>query len=85
MDGIDRGMDHEQRGSSAPPLLAHARTEEGKTDRTIVSVGDKGRSQLTRAEPELFKMCVADTYKQRVTFAQVGSHAGQHAEPRMRR
>ena len=42
----------------------------GKTQ-TIVSIGDKGRAQLARAEPSLYSMGIADTYKARVTFNQV--------------
>mmetsp|Transcript_15849 Transcript_15849/g.34189 ORF Transcript_15849/g.34189 Transcript_15849/m.34189 type:complete len:333 (-) Transcript_15849:258-1256(-) len=37
---------------------------------TVVSIGDKGRSQLTRTESKLFALSIADTYKVRVTFAQ---------------
>ena len=39
---------------------------------TIVSIGDKGRAQLTRALPALYAMGIADTYKAKVTFNQVG-------------
>jgi hypothetical protein len=37
----------------------------------VVSVGDKGRSQLTRTEGKTFALAVGDTYKIRVTFPQV--------------
>ena len=38
-----------------------------------MSIGDKGRSQLTRgAESKLFSLCLSDTYKVKVTFGQVG-------------
>lgn len=37
---------------------------------TVVAIGDKGRSQLTRAESQLFTLSIADTYKVRVTFPQ---------------
>ncbi|EFJ43426.1 F1F0 ATP synthase, subunit G, mitochondrial [Volvox carteri f. nagariensis] len=36
----------------------------------LVAIGDKGRSQLMRAEGRLFSYSFADTYKVRVTFAQ---------------
>ncbi|GLC36762.1 hypothetical protein PLESTB_000785700 [Pleodorina starrii] len=36
----------------------------------LVSIGDKGRSQLMRAESRLFTYTFAETYKVRVTFAQ---------------
>lgn len=45
--------------------------EEGTRAQTVVAVGDKGRSQLSRAESNLFALSIADTYKVRVTFAQV--------------
>lgn len=37
----------------------------------VASVGDKGRAQLQRAMPEVLKLCIADTYKAKVTFSQV--------------
>lgn len=37
----------------------------------LVTIGDKGRSQLMRTESSLFAMTIAETYKVRVTFAQV--------------
>lgn len=43
---------------------------EGK-DLTVVTIGDKGRGQLSRAEPKLFTQAFQDTYKMRVTFSQV--------------
>ncbi len=38
---------------------------------TVATIGDKGRSQLTRTEGKLYTLGIADTYKLRVTFAQV--------------
>jgi hypothetical protein len=40
-------------------------------DEKLVSVGDKGRSQLNRTHDQLFALSVADTYKVKVTFGQV--------------
>lgn len=40
------------------------------SEQTVVSVGDKGRSQLTRTHDKIFTLSIADTYKIRVTFAQ---------------
>ena len=51
-------------------FLSFAEEGSGKTQ-TIVSIGDKGRAQLARAEPSLYAMGIADTYKARVTFNQV--------------
>lgn len=55
--------------------VAHACTaragEGSPTEQIILSIGDKGRSQLTRAEPEKFKYCFNETFKVKVTFAQV--------------
>jgi len=39
-------------------------------EQTVVSIGDKGRSQLLRTDSQLYALSVADTYKVRVTFAQ---------------
>ncbi|GAX85440.1 hypothetical protein CEUSTIGMA_g13654.t1 [Chlamydomonas eustigma] len=50
--------------------------EEGSAkEQTIVSVGDKGRAQLARAEPHLYKLGFADTYKAKVTFSQASTIA----------
>ncbi len=52
---------------------------EGSSE-TVISVGDKGRSQLTRTEGKTFALAVGDTYKVRVTFPQVRQlqvHAGK--------
>ena len=46
--------------------------EEGAPQEQIVyAIGDKGRAQLTRAEGKKFQMCFTETYKAKVTFAQV--------------
>ena len=37
---------------------------------SLVSIGDKGRSQLGRLYPDNFMLSVAETYKTRVTFPQ---------------
>jgi F-type H+-transporting ATPase subunit gamma len=42
-------------------------TKEGTT---LVTIGDKGRSQLGRTDSNLIAMSFADTYKAKVTFAQ---------------
>ncbi|KAG1656022.1 hypothetical protein FOA52_005650 [Chlamydomonas sp. UWO 241] len=44
--------------------------EGSPSEQIILSIGDKGRSQLTRAEPEKFKYCFNETFKVKVTFAQ---------------
>lgn len=38
---------------------------------SLVTIGDKGRSQLSRVAPEKLILSVADTYKNKVTFPQV--------------
>lgn len=43
---------------------------EATTGTQVVTIGDKGRSQLTRLEGKLYTLGIADTYKVRVTFAQ---------------
>ncbi|GFR50093.1 hypothetical protein Agub_g12238 [Astrephomene gubernaculifera] len=48
--------------------LGSASAEDVETK--LVSIGDKGRSQLMRAEPRMFSHTFAETYKIRVTFAQ---------------
>ena len=64
--------------SGRPRLNINVFAEEGSGKvATILCVGDKGRAQLVRAEPALFKMAIQDTYKNRVTFSQVrkeGAH-----------
>ena len=42
-----------------------------------MSIGDKGRSQLMRSEGRLFTNVFAETYKVRVTFAQVSARLGR--------
>lgn len=42
----------------------------GPVQQTLVTIGDKGRSQLSRVEPDMLALSFADTYKTRVTFAQ---------------
>jgi len=49
----------------------------GGVQQTVVTIGDKGRSQLSRLEPELLALSIADTYKTRVTFAQASVLAEQ--------
>jgi F-type H+-transporting ATPase subunit gamma len=49
---------------------APASSAGGGVQQTVVTIGDKGRSQLSRVEPELLALSFADTYKTRVTFAQ---------------
>jgi F-type H+-transporting ATPase subunit gamma len=52
-------------------LRINAIAEEGLVkEESVVSIGDKGRSQLTRTEGKTFALSIADTYKIRVTFAQ---------------
>lgn len=51
----------------------HLRRAAEDSQAQVVSIGDKGRSQLMRTEGKLFTLCVADTYKIRVTFGQVGT------------
>lgn len=46
-------------------------TGEGSEGMTLVSIGDKGRAQLNRAQPDMFAFAFQDTYKVGVTFAQV--------------
>eukprot|EP00955_Chlamydomonas_euryale_P062106 358288-Chlamydomonas_euryale.AAC.6 len=54
--------------------VAHSmQTEEAGREQVLFSVGDKGRSQLTRVEPEKYKVCFTETYKVKITFGQVGS------------
>ncbi|KAI8469133.1 MAG: F1F0 ATP synthase gamma subunit [Monoraphidium minutum] len=48
-------------------LLAMQPTE---SKQTLVSIGDKGRSQLTRAAPDKLTTIWQDTYKVRTTFSQ---------------
>lgn len=38
--------------------------------RTLVTIGDKGRSQLSRLYPDSITTSIAETYKNKVTFAQ---------------
>lgn len=52
----------------APPTHPAAEAAKGNE---LVAIGDKGRSQLIRAEPQLFSISIVDTYKVRVTFSQV--------------
>nr|6RD4_S Chain S, ATP synthase gamma chain, mitochondrial [Polytomella sp. Pringsheim 198.80]6RD9_S Chain S, ATP synthase gamma chain, mitochondrial [Polytomella sp. Pringsheim 198.80]6RDB_S Chain S, ATP synthase gamma chain, mitochondrial [Polytomella sp. Pringsheim 198.80]6RDC_S Chain S, ATP synthase gamma chain, mitochondrial [Polytomella sp. Pringsheim 198.80]6RDE_S Chain S, ATP synthase gamma chain, mitochondrial [Polytomella sp. Pringsheim 198.80]6RDG_S Chain S, ATP synthase gamma chain, mitoc len=47
-----------------------ATTESEGKDVVVVSIGDKGRSQLTRIESQRYQLAIADTYKVRVTFGQ---------------
>jgi F-type H+-transporting ATPase subunit gamma len=42
----------------------------GPVQQTLVTIGDKGRSQISRLEPDMLALSFADTYKTRVTFAQ---------------
>lgn len=44
--------------------------EASPKQQTVISVGDKGRAQLTRTEGNNYAMCIQDTYKLRVTFSQ---------------
>jgi hypothetical protein len=37
-----------------------------------VTIGDKGRAQLQRIAADRIRLSVAETYKDRVTFSQVG-------------
>jgi hypothetical protein len=43
-----------------------------------VTIGDKGRAQLQRIAAEKIKLSVAETYKDRVTFSQVGTNLFYH-------
>eukprot|EP00877_Chromochloris_zofingiensis_P004030 jgi/Chrzof1/13628/Cz08g05010.t1_ATPC2[v5.2] len=42
----------------------------GEKHQSLITIGDKGRSQLSRFEPEKLMLTFADTYKTRVTFPQ---------------
>lgn len=50
-------------------LNLSAGVESGR-EQVLFSVGDKGRSQLTRIEPEKYKVCFTETYKVKITFGQ---------------
>lgn len=50
-------------------ILKMAPADETK-ETTVVSIGDKGRSQLIRTESHRFALTVAEAYKVRVTFSQ---------------
>ncbi|MEW5309380.1 MAG: hypothetical protein WDW38_001274 [Sanguina aurantia] len=51
-------------------LLKVSPAGEGSEGMTLVSIGDKGRAQLNRAQPDMFAFAFQDTYKVGVTFAQ---------------
>lgn len=44
-------------------------------NKQLVTIGDKGRSQLSRIEADRFVLNVNETYKVKVTFPQVGAGA----------
>lgn len=48
----------------------------GEKHQSLITIGDKGRSQLSRFEPEKLMLTFADTYKTRVTFPQVQKETG---------
>lgn len=60
---------------TAHPLTTFPLAAEG-SGTSVVSVGDKGRSQLLRTEGKTFALSVADTYKVRVTFGQASGGLG---------
>jgi fatty-acid desaturase len=41
-------------------------------EQALVTIGDKGRAQLQRIAADRIRLSVAETYKDRVTFSQVG-------------
>lgn len=62
------------------PLLLLSAGEGSSTEaaeQAIVTIGDKGRAQLQRVAPDQIRLSVADTYKDRVTFSQVGWGVGE--------
>lgn len=54
------------------PLSAGEGSSTEAAEQAIVTIGDKGRAQLQRVAPDQIRLSVADTYKDRVTFSQVG-------------
>lgn len=60
-------------------LLMYGLAGEGSEGMTLVSIGDKGRAQLNRAQPDMFAFAFQDTYKVGVTFAQVSERAPAQA------
>ena len=49
----------------------------GEKENQLIVVGEKGRSQLQRDMRDSIVATVADTNKVRITFPQVGHHAGK--------
>jgi hypothetical protein len=61
-----------------PPPVSCAAGEGSSTEaaeQAIVTIGDKGRAQLQRVAPDQIRLSVAETYKDRVTFSQVGKQS----------
>jgi hypothetical protein len=72
-------MRHKQQCSAVRCRVPHAsncmlRAGDPK-NKQLVTIGDKGRSQLSRIEADRFVLNVNETYKVKVTFPQVGAGA----------
>lgn len=52
-------------------LLSMYKGEGGDAHQAVVTIGDKGRSQIQRFMPDKLELAVADTYKNKVTYGQV--------------